>query len=182
MNGRSVFGIICALFVIGIVWMIAVAPEGETTKTASKLFEPMTPIPEEVVVSSALTTPSEQKEATPAKEEKPRPSEKKEPGEKKPKPKTPQAVSDEPPEMVEYTPKYGRVTFTHMMHVEDYEFDCGTCHHEDMEGGMSKCTNCHEPPKKALDKNCQGCHKELKNEGRETGPVKCRECHIKQPS
>ena len=85
----------------------------------------------------------------------------------------------EPPEEVEYTPAYGDVIFTHALHMEDYEIECGQCHHEDMEGGMSRCADCHESLKKVLHKNCQGCHKRLESEGKETGPVKCRECHIK---
>lgn len=182
MNGRSLAAIICVLFLIGIFWMIVATPKGKTSKTTVKLFEPVTPIPKEVVVASKPTKPSEQKETTTPKQETPTSSEKKEPTEEKPKPKISEVVSDEPPELVEYTPAYGRVTFTHMVHVEDYEIDCGDCHHEDMEGGMSKCTNCHDPPKKALHKNCQGCHKKLKNESKDTGPVKCRECHIKKAS
>jgi hypothetical protein len=48
-----------------------------------------------------------------------------------------------------------------------------------MEGGMGKCKNCHDPPKKVFHKNCAGCHKDLQKEGKETGPVKCKDCHIK---
>lgn len=182
MNGRSLAAIICVLFVIGIFWMVMVTPKAETSKTALSLFEPVTPVPKEVVVASGPVPSSEEKQPPPSKAETPAPPEKKESTEEKPKPKVAQAVSEEPPETVEYTPKYGQVTFTHMIHVEEYGFDCGDCHHEDLEGGMSKCTNCHEPPKKALHKNCVGCHKKLKNEGKDTGPVKCRECHIKEAS
>ena len=180
MNGRSLLAIICVLFVIGIFWMIMVIPQVDTSKTRIALFERTIPIPKEAAVSSEPTKPSEQKEPTLAEQAVPTPSEKEEPTEEKPKPETAEAASDEPPELVEYTPEYGRVSFTHMKHMDDYEIDCADCHHEDMEGGMSKCTNCHEPPKNALHKNCQGCHKDLEKEGKKTGPVKCRECHVKE--
>jgi len=179
MNGRNLLAFICVLFVIGIVWMIVVTPKGETSRTGVELFEPMTPIQRDVVVASEPTEPPERKKVIPSKEETPTPSIKEAPKEERAETETSERAPDEPPEVVEYEPRYGRVTFTHMMHAEDYEIDCGACHHEDMEGGMSKCTNCHEPPKEVLHKNCQGCHKKLKNEGKETGPVKCRECHIK---
>jgi hypothetical protein len=130
--------------------------------------------------ASASTEPSEQEETMASKEEPSQPSEETGPAEEKPEPQPTQVASDEPPEVVEYTPKYGQVTFTHMRHLEDYGIDCGDCHHEDLEGGLSKCTNCHEPPKEALHKNCQGCHKELKKEDKNTGPVGCRECHVKE--
>lgn len=182
MNGRSLLAFICILFVIGIFWMTVTIPKGETAKTDVKLFEPVSPIQKDVVVAFGPTELSEKKETRPTKEETPTPSEEKEPAEEKPTTKTPEVVSDEPPESVEYTPAYGTVAFTHLKHVENYEIDCGECHHEDMEGGMSKCINCHEPLKNTLHKNCQGCHKKLKKEGKETGPIKCRECHTKKAS
>jgi len=180
MNGRTLFATVCFLFAIGIVWMIVVTPKGETTKQAAELFEPVLSPSEEVVVASSSAESSQQEEPTAAEEEAPLPSEKQEPAEEEPEPVTAQVPSDEPPELVEYTPKYGRVAFTHMVHVEEYAIDCADCHHEAMEGGMSKCANCHTPPKEAFHKNCIGCHKELEKQGKDTGPVKCRECHIKE--
>ncbi len=182
MNGRSLFAIICVLFVVGIFWMIAAIPEGEPSKTTLKLFEPVAPVREEVAVVPKPTIPSGEKETPPPEKKSTVASKKEAKPAEPPKPIIPEAVSDEPPELVTYTPAYGSVTFTHVMHIEDYEIDCGECHHEDMEGGMSKCSNCHEPPKRAMHKNCQGCHKQLKNEGKDTGPVGCRECHTKKTS
>jgi len=48
----------------------------------------------------------------------------------------------EAPEIVSYAGKshWGRVTFTHTNHTEDYGFDCGECHHLQMEGGYNKCS------------------------------------------
>ncbi|NIS70430.1 MAG: hypothetical protein GTO12_16240 [Proteobacteria bacterium] len=189
MNGRSLLTFISVLFLVGIFWMIAAIPEGKPSKTDLKLFEPVAPVPKEVAVAPKTQTPSEEeaaipekKEATPPKKKIVAASQKKERVTEEPKPIIPEAVSDEPPELVAYTPRYGSVTFTHLMHIEDYEIDCGECHHEDMEGGMSKCSNCHEPPKRALHKNCQGCHKQLKNDGKDSGPTGCRDCHTKASS
>jgi hypothetical protein len=159
-------GFICFLFVIGILWMVGVTPKGGTSETPITLFEPVLPISEETMHASKTPASSVRKGTGAAK------------GIIKPKVLPP--VSDEPPELVEYNPKYGQVTFTHILHLEDYEIDCSACHHEDIEGGMSRCANCHEPPKKAFHKTCQGCHKKRENEDKNTGPVRCRQCHIRE--
>ena len=89
----------------------------------------------------------------------------------------------DPPETISYAEEsyWGRVTFTHMKHTEDYGFDCEECHHLEMPGGFNKCSSCHENLKNTFHKNCfRGCHRELKAEGERTGPIKCRECHIKE--
>ncbi len=88
----------------------------------------------------------------------------------------------EPPEIVSYaeTSHWGSVTFTHTKHTEDYGFDCGECHHLQMEGGFNKCSSCHQDLKNTLHKNCfRGCHRKLKAEGKKTGPTTCRGCHVK---
>lgn len=89
----------------------------------------------------------------------------------------------EPPEIVSYAEKshWGRVTFTHTKHTEDYGFDCGKCHHLEMEGGFNQCSSCHEDLKNTFHKNCfRGCHRELKAGGKRTGPTTCRGCHLKE--
>ncbi len=89
----------------------------------------------------------------------------------------------EPPETVSYAEKsaWGRVTFTHTMHAEDYGFDCDACHHVDMEGGFNKCSSCHDNLKDTLHKNCyKTCHRKLKAEGKATGPTTCSGCHVKE--
>lgn len=177
MNGRFLLVFVGVLFVVGIVWMIGVTPEREASKPIPGLFEPVPPVSEDDMVAAGPTS-ADQEEPAPTPEETPPPPEAEKP-EAEPEPEITQAASEEPPEVVEYTPAYGQVTFTHTMHIEDYGIDCGDCHHEDMEGGMAKCTNCHESPKKVLHKNCMGCHKDLQKEGKETGPVKCKDCHIK---
>ena len=88
----------------------------------------------------------------------------------------------EPPETVSYAAKsaWGKVTFTHTEHSEDYGFDCDECHHVDMEGGYNKCSSCHDDLKDTFHKNCyKGCHRKLKAERKETGPTTCRGCHVK---
>ncbi|MBW2058140.1 MAG: cytochrome c3 family protein [Deltaproteobacteria bacterium] len=182
MNGRSLGAIICVLFVVGIVFMIAEIPKAGPSGTTSGLFEPVAAVPQRAApVAVAVKAPEKEEAEVPKGETQP-PAEKEKPSEEKPKPAIKEPESEEPPETVEFTPSYGRVIFTHTMHFEDYGLDCGDCHHEDLEGGMTKCINCHEPPKKALHKNCLGCHKKLKAQGKDTGPVKCRECHIKKAS
>jgi len=179
MNGRNLSLFVCILFIIGIVWMILLIPKGETSRTDIDLFKPIaliqpdvatTPEPIESVEAKAVV--STQKETPPLPPEEGR-------EEEEPETMPSETETDEPPDVVEYTPGYGEVTFTHMMHAEDYEIECGACHHEDMEDGMSKCANCHDSLKQVLHKNCQGCHKDLKSQSKDTGPVKCRECHIK---
>jgi len=89
----------------------------------------------------------------------------------------------EPPGIVSYAEKshWGRVTFTHTNHTEDYGFDCDACHHLQMEGGFNKCSSCHEDMKSTFHKNCfRRCHQNLKAEGKRTGPTTCTGCHRKK--
>jgi len=88
----------------------------------------------------------------------------------------------EPPETVFYAEKtaWGKVTFTHTKHIEDYGFDCDACHHLEIEDGFNRCSSCHDDLKDTFHKNCyKGCHRKMKAEGMETGPTTCRGCHIK---
>ena len=190
MNGRTLVIFICVLFAIGIFWMIGIGHKAPNPEKAAKLFEPVTPPPAQVAAVPEAVA-SGQEETTTAPSESPvsaaQESEKEEgpietaqtTAEEPATGETTETTSDEPPEVVEYTPAYGTVTFPHMAHMEDFEIDCGGCHHEDMEGGMAKCGSCHESTKKILHDTCKGCHSKLKSEGKDTGPVKCKECHIK---
>lgn len=88
-----------------------------------------------------------------------------------------------PPDIVSYAEKtyWGTVTFTHTRHTEDYGFDCGECHHVEMESGFSRCSFCHEDLKDTLHRNCfRGCHRERKANGKKTGPTTCRGCHVRE--
>ena len=88
----------------------------------------------------------------------------------------------EPPDTVYYAEKswWGKVTFTHTQHSEDYGFDCDACHHVNMEGGYNKCASCHDDLKDAFHNNCyKGCHRKLKAERKKTGPTTCKKCHVK---
>jgi hypothetical protein len=196
MNGRALFIFICVLFAIGIFWMIGIGPKAPSPESAAKLFEPVTPPPIKVAAApepaassaegEAATAPSDTAVSAPEETEKEeatietaQPTAAEEPVEEEGTVEVAQAASGEPPDVVEYTPAYGRVTFPHTKHIEDYEIDCGGCHHEDMEGGMAKCGGCHESAKTIFHDRCKGCHSKLKSEGKETGPVKCKECHVK---
>jgi len=93
--------------------------------------------------------------------------------------------------------KYAPTPFTHKKHNVDYKIPCTECHHV-YEGGknlykegdpVQKCSECHDVKKSegkkknlmlAYHKNCQGCHKDLKKAGKKTGPIKCKDCHVKK--
>ena len=145
------FVILCCLFVLGIAWTsIFELPEAPPKREITGKFGAS------AVVRKGKSEPVSVKVAEPG---------------------------TAPPEIVSYAEKsyWGRVTFTHTNHTEDYGFDCGTCHHLQMEGGFNKCSSCHEDLKNTLHKTCfRGCHRNLKAEGKKTGPTTCSGCHTKE--
>ncbi len=110
------------------------------------------------------------------------------------------------PVVKEYKVRMGKVTFPHAKHILDYQYNCGTCHHEKkvkkgdqlvpvpMSLGKVEemtaagknpfhCKTCHgdldrKGFKKLFHSNCLGCHKTIKAEGKNP-PTKCRQCHVK---
>lgn len=95
------------------------------------------------------------------------------------------------PEIIEYNPPYGKVTFTHKKHAETLKIDCVKCHHE-MKGkkpgeAVQGCKNCHKAKaevkaisaKDAYHKDCKGCHEEAKKANKPAGPTGCTQCHVK---
>ncbi len=102
------------------------------------------------------------------------------------------------------------VEFTHKKHAEDYGIACKDCHHVFKDGKnvwkegdpVQKCDadGCHSKAKpspderrsmsdaekmkafhyEAIHENCKGCHKELKMEGKPTGPISCSKCHPRE--
>jgi hypothetical protein len=79
------------------------------------------------------------------------------------------------------------VALSHKLHV-DKGVACTECHHtwkKEERATPQKCAECHKADdkgptglKNAYHKNCQGCHKDLKKQGKPTGPtMKCTECH-----
>ncbi len=100
------------------------------------------------------------------------------------------------------------VTFTHKKHNVDYKIACAECHHVYKDGKsiweegdkVEKCGVCHSKDKpsreerkelsgaekikgyhyEAIHENCKGCHKDLKREGKPTGPIACSKCHPKE--
>lgn len=95
----------------------------------------------------------------------------------------------------------GPVKFSHKKHAADYKLACVECHHVYKDGKnvwkegdkVQACKECHKMErteqdgatvyklKNAFHKNCKNCHKELKKEGKPTGPFrKCNDCHEKK--
>ncbi|MBN2808345.1 MAG: cytochrome c3 family protein [Deltaproteobacteria bacterium] len=79
------------------------------------------------------------------------------------------------------------VTFSHAKHAVAVP-DCKVCHHTFTgEGVPQKCSECHKAEKdgKKLDiknaahKTCRGCHRDMKKDGKKTGPTPCTGCHKK---
>jgi hypothetical protein len=86
------------------------------------------------------------------------------------------------------------VAFSHRVH-ELRQVACQRCHHE-YQGRrnvwtqgqpVKKCQSCHglSPQarrldlKNALHRQCKGCHLLLRQQGRQAGPIECRDCHRK---
>ncbi len=88
--------------------------------------------------------------------------------------------------------KKGPVVLSHKKHAVDYKVACVECHHmwNQKKGTQpKKCSTCHKEKKRgkvlglmrAYHKNCMGCHRELKKQGKPTGPTtKCNDCHQKK--
>ncbi len=96
-------------------------------------------------------------------------------------------------EVITYDVPYGKVTFTHKKHIENYKIDCLKCHHTWKKGETSGklCKDCHKATKEAskagkeiiakdaYHKSCKGCHDDLKKANKPTGPAGCTQCHVK---
>ncbi|MFH1594874.1 MAG: cytochrome c3 family protein [Pseudomonadota bacterium] len=84
------------------------------------------------------------------------------------------------------------VSFSHRVH-EQRRVACQRCHHE-YQGRrnvwkqgqpVKKCLACHglspqarrPDVKNALHRQCKGCHLQLRRQGRQAGPIACRDCH-----
>ncbi|OGP69094.1 MAG: hypothetical protein A2169_02660 [Deltaproteobacteria bacterium RBG_13_47_9] len=96
-------------------------------------------------------------------------------------------------DVIEFNPKYGKVTFTHKKHV-DLKLDCKKCHHTWKAGETTGklCKDCHKAnkdaskkdgggieSKDAYHKDCKGCHDEAKKAKKPAGPTGCTQCHVK---
>jgi hypothetical protein len=91
-----------------------------------------------------------------------------------------------------YDAKTGKVTFSHIAHVDRVNNDCQICHHEVTGGNAAQaCSDCHKlivqitpigeamPISKAFHTKCIVCHQKMVKEDKKA-PVKCQDCHIKQ--
>jgi hypothetical protein len=80
------------------------------------------------------------------------------------------------------------VFFDHGLHAGKHEFDgCSTCHERD-EAGQLSFSGFVEIDMKGKDSvrdayhdKCIGCHRKLLQENKKPGPIKCGNCHRKQP-
>ena len=78
--------------------------------------------------------------------------------------------------------KRGPVPFPHHQH-QDKLGDCDICHSVfPQEAGIIAKLKTEGKLKKkhVMNKLCTKCHKEKKKEGVKTGPVTCKQCHIKE--
>jgi hypothetical protein len=92
-------------------------------------------------------------------------------------------------DVVTYEVPYGKVTFTHKNHIDNYKVDCLKCHHTWKKGETTGklCKECHKAKaegktssaKDAYHKSCKGCHDDLKKAAKPTGPAGCTQCHVK---
>ncbi len=81
------------------------------------------------------------------------------------------------------------VLFGHDMHTKALEKEgknCQTCHKQGEKYLSQKFLRFEDGPDKEtmmdhFHANCQGCHKEMKAQGKESGPVVCGECHAIEP-
>jgi hypothetical protein len=77
--------------------------------------------------------------------------------------------------------KNGTVAFPHMAHQKALG-DCHICHETfpQKAGAIDALKASGElKPKQVMNKLCTKCHKELKKEGKKTGPTTCTACHAK---
>jgi hypothetical protein len=92
-------------------------------------------------------------------------------------------------DMIEFSPPYGKVKFTHKKHAETLKIDCIKCHHTWKKGETTGklCKECHKAKtegkaisaKEAYHKDCKGCHDEAKKANKPAGPTGCTQCHVK---
>jgi len=76
--------------------------------------------------------------------------------------------------------KSGIVNFPHQLHQDNIK-DCNVCHDlfPQQAGGIQDLKNQGKLKKKqVMNKNCLKCHRAKKKAGEESGPTKCKECHI----
>jgi hypothetical protein len=93
-------------------------------------------------------------------------------------------------DVVEFSPAYGKVKFTHKKHAETLKIDCLKCHHTWKKGETTGklCGECHKAKaegkalsaKDAYHKDCKGCHDEAKKANKPAGPTGCTQCHVKE--
>ena len=77
--------------------------------------------------------------------------------------------------------KRGKVPFPHHQH-QNKLVDCKICHDAfpQEKGVIEKLKKAGKlKPKYVMNKQCTKCHKEKRRAGEKTGPITCKQCHIK---
>ncbi len=77
--------------------------------------------------------------------------------------------------------KRGKVPFPHHQH-QNKLVDCKICHDAfpQEKGSIEKLKKAGKlKPKHVMNKQCTKCHKEKKRAGEKSGPITCKQCHIK---
>ena len=77
--------------------------------------------------------------------------------------------------------KRGKVPFPHHQH-QNKLVDCKICHDAfpQEKGAIEKLKKAGKlKPKHVMNKQCTKCHKEKRRAGEKTGPITCKQCHIK---
>ena len=79
--------------------------------------------------------------------------------------------------------KQGVVPFPHRAHQAALGENCAICHElfPQKAGAIDDLKTSGElKPKQIMNKHCTKCHKQMKAEGKKTGPTTCTSCHVKK--
>lgn len=73
----------------------------------------------------------------------------------------------------------GKVSFPHQQHQQVFEADCEVCHKlfPQKKGIIEKLKKEKKIKKQLVMNNCKSCHEQMIDQGKPSGPVKCKECH-----
>lgn len=87
-----------------------------------------------------------------------------------------------PEEMVLEGGRTGDVSFPHRLHQTALAQKCEVCHDlfPQKIGSIQELIDQGElKSKEIMNKHCVKCHREMKREGKQTGPISCTQCHDK---
>ena len=87
-----------------------------------------------------------------------------------------------PEEMVLEGGRTGDVSFPHRLHQTALDQKCEVCHDlfPQKTGSIQELVDQGElKSKEIMNKHCVKCHREMKREGKPSGPISCTQCHNK---